>query len=284
MAVADMAVTDLHLVSVSESEFDTAQAIAFMRYLSLKEKAEFIIGLTLNQANDVLSGCPLREVQDILELLEDSEHEVRARQISMGLGLISSEVEPAGEYLDNSVMSHVRERIGWIVGLALMGIVSGLIIARYEDALSSMVLLAVYMPVVAAAGGNTGSQAATLVVRALATGDISMNDWARVVWKEFRVACFISMVLALVIGARVVMFSGSSVLPEGISLQMVAFAIGLAISMQVIMSTTLGGVLPLIARAFRLDPAVLVSPVLASVVDITGMLIYFFTVTRLLGI
>ena len=284
MAVADMAVTDLHLVSVSESEFDTAQAIAFMRFLSLKEKAEFIIGLTLSQANDVLSGCPLREVQDILELLEDSEHEVRARQISMGLGLISSEVEPVGEYLDNSVMSHVRERIGWIIGLALMGIVSGLIIARYEDALSSMVLLAVYMPVVAAAGGNTGSQAATLVVRALATGDIGMNDWARVVWKEFRVACFISMVLALVIGARVVMFSGSSILPEGISLQMVAFAIGLAISMQVIMSTTLGGVLPLIARAFRLDPAVLVSPVLASVVDITGMLIYFFTVTRLLGI
>ena len=282
MAVADMAVTNLHLVS--ESEFDTAQAVSFMRTLSLEEKAEFVIGLTLSQANNVLAECPLREVQDVLELLEDSEHEIRARQISMGLGLISSEVEPAGEYLDNSVMSHVRERIGWIVGLALMGIVSGLIIARYEDALSSLVLLAVYMPVIAAAGGNTGSQAATLVVRALATGDISMQDWARVVWKEFRVACFISMVLATVIGARVVMFSGSSALPEGITLQMVAFAIGLAISMQVIMSTTLGGVLPLIARAFRLDPAVLVSPVLASVVDITGMLIYFFIVTSLLGI
>lgn len=282
MAVADMAVTNLHLVS--ESEFDTAQAVSFMRTLNLEEKAEFIVGLTLSQANDVLAECPLREVQDVLELLEDSEHEIRARQISMGLGLISSEVEPAGEYLDNSVMSHVRERIGWIVGLALMGIVSGLIIARYEDALSSLVLLAVYMPVIAAAGGNTGSQAATLVVRALATGDIGMHDWARVVWKEFRVACFISMVLAAVIGARVVMFSGGSALPEGITLEMVAFAIGLAISLQVIMSTTLGGVLPLIARAFRLDPAVLVSPVLASVVDITGMLIYFFIVTSLLGI
>ena len=282
MAVADMAVTNLHLVS--ESEFDTAQAMAFMRTLSLEDKAEFVIGLTLSQANNVLAECPLREVQDILELLEDSEHEIRARQISMGLGLISSEVEPAGEYLDNSVMSHVRERIGWIVGLALMGIVSGLIIARYEDALSSLVLLAVYMPVIAAAGGNTGSQAATLVVRAMATGDIGMHDWARVVWKEFRVACFISLVLAMVIGARVVMFSAGSALPDGITLHMVAFAIGLAISMQVVMSTTLGGVLPLIARAFRLDPAVLVSPVLASVVDITGMLIYFFTVTRLLGI
>lgn len=282
MAVADMAVA--HLDFVSESEFSTSEAVAFIRNLGLEDKAEFIIGLTLTQASSVLAEAPFREVQDILELLEDSEHEIRARQISMGLGLISSEVEPVGEYLDNSVLSHVRERIGWIIGLALMGILSGLIIAQYEDALSSLVLLAIYMPVVAAAGGNTGSQAATLVVRALATGDIGVSDWAKVAWKEFRVACFISLALAVVIGGRVLLFSSGTSLSEGMSLHMVAFSIGLAISMQVIMSTTLGGILPLIARAFRLDPAVLVSPLLASVVDITGMLIYFFTVTQLLGI
>ena len=200
-----MAVTNLHLTS--ELEFDLSGAIAFMRNLTLEEKAEFIIGFTLSQAGSVLTECSLREVQDILELLEDSEREV----------------EPAGEYLDNSVLSHVRERIGWIVGLALMGIISGLIIVRYEDALSSLVLLAVYMPVVAAAGGNTGSQAATLVVRALATGNISISDWARVAWKEFRVACFISLILAVVIGARVVLFSSGSMVPEGMSLNMIAF-------------------------------------------------------------
>ena len=202
----------------------------------------------------------------------------------MGLGLISSEVEPVGNYLENSVLSHVRERIGWIVGLALMGIVSGLIISQYEDALSSLVLLAVYMPVVAAAGGNTGSQAATLVVRALATGDITLKNWTSVLWKEFRVSIIIAATLAAVIMGRVVLFSSDHNLPAGIDLHGVGFAIGLAISIQVVISTSLGGLLPMIARALRLDPAVLVSPVLASVVDISGMLIYFYTVTRLLGL
>ncbi|MRI35460.1 Mg2+ transporter mgtE [Endozoicomonas sp. OPT23] len=255
-----------------------------MANLPIDEKAEFVVGLTLNQSVDVLSEAPFRTVNDILEVLEENGNEVRARQISMALGLISSEAEPAGDYLDNSVLSHVRERVGWIIGLAFMGIVSGLIISHFEDTLQSLVLLAIYMPVVAAAGGNTGSQAATLVIRALATGDITLKDWTKVLWKEFRVSLFISAVLATVVMLRVVLFGGDQILPEGITLGMTGFAIGAAIALQVIISTTLGGLLPLIARGFRLDPAVLVSPVLASIVDITGMLVYFGTVAKLLGI
>ena len=282
MAVANVTVAEAFVAQ--DNEFDVHQAVLSMRPLSLKEQADFILSLSLKQANAVLSETPFKQVQAIIEWLEDHDQEVRARQISMGLGLISSEAEPVGDYLDNSVISHVRERVGWIVGLALMGIVSGLIISQYEDALSSLVLLAVYMPVVAAAGGNTGSQAATLVVRALATGDITIGDWAKVLWKEFRVALIMACVLATVIMGRVVIFSSDHSLPAGIELNAVGFAIGLAISLQVVISTTLGGLLPMLARVLRLDPAVLVSPVLASVVDISGMLIYFFTVTKLLGI
>lgn len=282
MAVVE--ITAVEQCVQEEQTFDLYQAMACMRNLSLEAQADFIVGLNLSQANAVLSETPFKQVQKILEWLEDNGNEVRARQISMGLGMISSEVEPVGNYLENGVLSHVRERIGWIVGLALMGIVSGLIISQYEDALSSLVLLAVYMPVVAAAGGNTGSQAATLVVRALATGDITLKDWSGVLWKEFRVSMIIAGVLATVIMGRVVMFSSGHVLPDGIDLYHVGFAIGLAISIQVVISTSLGGLLPVIARYLRLDPAVLVSPVLASIVDISGMLIYFYTVTRLLGL
>ena len=282
MAVADVTVADAFVAE--DDNFDVYQAVLSMRPFSLKEQADFILGMSLKQANSVLAETPFKQVQAIIEWLEDNDQEVRARQLSMGLGLISSEVEPVGDYLDNSVLSHVRERVGWIIGLALMGIVSGLIISQYEDALSSLVLLAVYMPVVAAAGGNTGSQAATLVVRALATGDITIQDWAKVLWKEFRVALIMAGVLAAVIMGRVVIFSSDHSLPAGIELNAVGFAIGLAISLQVVISTTLGGLLPMLARVLRLDPAVLVSPVLASVVDISGMLIYFFTVTKLLGI
>lgn len=282
MTVADVTLAEAFVVH--DNDFDAHQVVLSMQTLSLSEQADYILDLSLKQANAVLAETPFKQVQAIIEHLEDNDQDVRARQLSMGLGLISSEAEPAGDYLDNSVLSHVRERIGWIVGLALMGIVSGLIISRYEDTLSSLVLLAVYMPVVAAAGGNTGSQAATLVVRALATGDITLNDWIKVLWKEFRVALIMAGVLAVVIMGRVVIFSGDQSLPAGIELRAVGLAIGLAISLQVVISTTIGGLLPMLARFFRLDPAVLVSPVLASVVDISGMLIYFFTVTRLLGI
>ncbi|WP_318510536.1 magnesium transporter [Photobacterium leiognathi] len=256
---------------------------AFLKY-DLDEQAQLLVKMPVSDALAMLHECPLRHVQILLDRLNELKQEVRARQLASGLGLISSEVEPAGHYLENSVFNHVKERIGWIVGLALMGIVSGLIISHYEDTLSQLVLLAIYMPVIAAAGGNTGSQAATLVVRALAMEEIKSRDWLAVLWKEFRVAMVIATSLAAVIIGRVIFFSGDVVLPAGMTLDSIALAIGIAISIQVVISTTIGGVLPMIARALNLDPAVLVSPVLASMVDITGMMIYFTTVNWMLGL
>ncbi|WP_305459801.1 magnesium transporter [Photobacterium leiognathi] len=256
---------------------------AFLKY-DLDEQAQLLVKMPISDALVVLHECPLRHVQILLDRLDELKQEVRARQLASGLGLISSEVEPTGHYLENSVFNHVKERIGWIVGLALMGIVSGLIISHYEDTLSQLVLLAIYMPVIAAAGGNTGSQAATLVVRALAMEEVKSRDWLAVLWKEFRVAMVIAICLAAVIIGRVIFFSGDVVLPAGMTLDSIALAIGIAISIQVVISTTIGGVLPMIARALNLDPAVLVSPVLASMVDITGMMIYFTTVNLMLGL
>ncbi|PSW64166.1 Mg2+ transporter mgtE [Photobacterium leiognathi subsp. mandapamensis] len=256
---------------------------AFLKY-DLDEQAQLLVKMPVSDALAMLHECPLRHVQILLDRLDELKQEVRARQLASGLGLISSEVEPAGHYLENSVFNHVKERIGWIVGLALMGIVSGLIISHYEDTLSQLVLLAIYMPVIAAAGGNTGSQAATLVVRALAMEEIKSRDWIAVLWKEFRVAMVIAISLAAVIIGRVIFFSGDIVLPAGMTLDSIALAIGVAIAIQVVISTTIGGVLPMIARALNLDPAVLVSPVLASMVDITGMMIYFTTVNWMLGL
>ncbi|KXI21822.1 magnesium transporter [Photobacterium sanguinicancri] len=256
---------------------------AFLKY-SAEEQARLLTVMPFTEALAVLHECPLRHVQCLLDRLDEMNEEKRMRHLANGLGLICSEAEPAGHYLQNSVMSHVRERIGWIVGLALLGIVSGLIISHYEDTLSQLVLLAIYMPVIAAAGGNTGSQAATLVVRALAMEEIRCKDWLAVLWKEFRVALVVAGVLAAVIIGRVMLFSDASSLPFGIHLEDIAVAIGMAISIQVVISTSIGGVLPMVARACRLDPAVLVSPVLASVVDITGMMIYFTTVNWMLGL
>ncbi|MCT4350430.1 MULTISPECIES: magnesium transporter [Vibrio] len=255
---------------------------AFQQY-GREQQINLLNRMPLEDAVLVLGQCSLSIIQTLLSELEEQGFEKRSRHLAHQLGLIYSEVEPQQGYLSTGVLSHVRQRIGWIIALALLGIVSGLIIAQYEDILSQLVLLAIYMPVIAAAGGNTGTQAATLVIRALATGELKKRQWANVLWKELRVAICLALAIALVMIGRILLFSDNQS-TGGYDINMIAYAIAVALFIQVTISTVLGAGLPIVARLFKLDPAVLVSPVLASVVDISGMCIYFTVVNSFLGI
>ena len=255
---------------------------AFQQY-GREQQINLLNRMPLEDAVLVLGQCSLSTIQTVLSELEEQGFEKRSRHLAHQLGLIYSEVEPQQGYLSTGVLSHVRQRIGWIIALALLGIVSGLIIAQYEDILSQLVLLAIYMPVIAAAGGNTGTQAATLVIRALATGELKKRQWANVLWKELRVAICLALAIALVMIGRILLFSDNQS-TGGYDINMIAYAIAVALFIQVTISTVLGAGLPIVARLFKLDPAVLVSPVLASIVDISGMWIYFTVVNSFLGI
>ena len=255
---------------------------AFQQY-GREQQVRLLNCMPLEDAVLVLGQCSLSTIQVLLSELEEQGFEKRSRHLAHQLGLIYSEVEPQQGYLSTGVLSHVRQRIGWIIALALLGIVSGLIIAQYEDILSQLVLLAIYMPVIAAAGGNTGTQAATLVIRALATGELKKRQWANVLWKELRVATCLALAIALVMIGRILLFSDNQS-TGGYDINMIAYAIAVALFIQVTISTVLGAGLPIVARLFKLDPAVLVSPVLASIVDISGMWIYFTVVNSFLGI
>lgn len=265
----------------SQAEIGAARN-AFLQY-ELAQQVHLLTVMPVEEAVAILHHCSVGYVQHLMSALESQGHDKLARHYAHQLGFILSEVETPSGYLETSVVEHVKQRIGWIIALALLGIVSGLIIAQYEDTLSQLVLLAVYMPVIAAAGGNTGTQAATLVIRALATGELRKRQWLAVLWKESRVAICLAFVISLVMIGRILMFSDASS-AGGFSLNTIALAIAVALFIQVTMSTTLGGLLPIVARVFKLDPAVLVSPVLASIVDISGMWIYFNVVNYFLGI
>lgn len=267
--------------SFSQDEIGAARS-AFLKY-EQDHQVYLLTVMPMEEAVAILRSCSVAYVQHLLEQLESNNQEKLARHYANRLGLIFSEADGAKGYLETGVADHVRQRVGWIIALALLGIISGLIIARYEDTLSQLVLLAVYMPVIAAAGGNTGSQAATLVIRALATGELRKRQWVKVFWKEGRVALCLAFVIALVILARVLIFSHPDSFGN-FDLNTLALAIAVALFIQVVLSTTLGGLLPILARALKLDPAVLVSPVLASVVDISGIWIYFSVVNYFLGI
>ncbi|EGQ8230760.1 magnesium transporter [Vibrio parahaemolyticus] len=265
----------------SEVEIGAARN-AFLKY-DQEQQLHLLTIMPIDEAVGILKHCSVGYVNSLMSQLEHAGHDKRARHYAHQLGLHVSEVDTPDGYLSTGVLEHVKQRIGWIIALALLGIVSGLIIAQYEDTLSQLVLLAVYMPVIAAAGGNTGTQAATLVIRALATGELKKRQWLAVLWKESRVALCLALAIAIVIVGRIMLFSaGQST--GGFELTDIALAIAVALFIQVSISTTLGGLLPIIARACKLDPAVLVSPVLASIVDISGMWIYFTVVNYFLGI
>jgi magnesium transporter len=187
-------------------------------------------------------------------------------------------------YLRTSVWVHFSHRVGWLVALTVLGLVSGLILQSFENVLNSLMLLAFYMPMLVATGGNTGSQSATMVVRALALKEIHSRDALRVIWKELRVALVLCLVLAALAFGRVMLFSGGTILPAGISIFEVAVAITLALAVQVVSATVIGALLPILAARLGADPALVASPALTTIVDITGLLIYFSIAKLVLGL
>jgi len=187
-------------------------------------------------------------------------------------------------YLSVPAIVHFRRRALWVVALAILGLVSGAILELFEDTLTTVFILAFYMPMLVGTGGNTGSQSATVVIRALALQQIRAADILRVLWKELRVSLLLSVILVIVSLVRIFLFSPSRETTGGFSLSLVGTVVALALGIQVISSTLIGAILPLIASRLKLDPAVVASPALTTTVDITGLLIYFGTARLLLGV
>ena len=189
-----------------------------------------------------------------------------------------------GVYMRTSALQHFGNRSVWVAGLAILGLLSGMIIQQYEDMLMQFAILAVFIPMLAAAGGNTGSQSSTLVIRALALKEISLRDIFPVLAKEFRVALLLGILLGGIAYLRVIIFGGGSTTPNGISLTLIGFTIAIALSLQVVTATLIGAILPFVATRLKFDPAVIASPALASIVDITGLAIYFTVASLFLGV
>lgn len=191
---------------------------------------------------------------------------------------------PEDDYLSVPFYVHFKRRVLWIVALAALSFVSGYIFQSFADTLGTMLILAFFMPMLVATGGNTGSQSATVVIRALALEQIEAADVIRVLWKEMRISMMLSGVVVMVAMLRIFVLSPGDADSGGFSHVQIATVVGLALGLQVISSTLLGALLPLAAFRAKLDPAVVASPALTTMVDITGLLIYFGTAKLLLGI
>lgn len=180
------------------------------------------------------------------------------------------------EYLDMSITAHVKSRLPWLFLLMLSYVITGNIIAGFEHSLSKVIQLVAYMPMLMGTGGNSGSQSATVVIRSLSVGDLDFKDIGRVLSKELRISLTIGMILSVLNFFRVYFIEHGTV---GIAL-----TVCLSMLIIVVVAKTIGSMLPMIAKKVGIDPALMASPMIASLTDMVSVITYFLMARAVLGI
>jgi len=201
-------------------------------------------------------------VDDILDVMEDEATE----DIERMNGVIDFKDNDRG-YLDISVWQHAINRLPWLLILMVAYVFTGMIVTRFEASLSQVIQLVTYMPMLMGTGGNTGSQAATLIIRGLATGELETDDWLRILWKEFRIGIVLGAILSMVNFLRVYLLDGQSV--------SIALTVCAAMLFIVLFAKIIGSMIPLFVKKIHLDPALIANPAISSVSDAVALTIYF---------
>lgn len=207
-------------------------------------------------------------IDDILDIIEEENEEDFAKMNALA---------PSDEeYLDSSVYSLAKQRIMWLLILMISATFTGIIIRQYESVLSSVVILASFIPMLMDTGGNSGSQSSTLIIRGLALGELEIADYPKILWKEFRVSIVVGLVLAFINFLRIYL------------LERVDFIVSLTVCISlfatVVLAKVVGGMLPLIAKKFKLDPAIMAAPLVTTIVDTFALMVYFSTASLLMGL
>ena len=205
-------------------------------------------------------------VDDALAILKEEQEEDFEK-----MAAIKPSEDP---YLKTSVFTHIKNRIGWLLILMLSATLTGTILAKYEKAFEAVPLLVSFIPMVMGTAGNSGQQTSTIIIRALATGEVSLKDWFKVLWKEVRVGILVGVALLIVNMIRIYI--------QYKDIQL-ALVLGLTLVFTVIVSKSIGCLLPILVKKIKKDPAVVAAPLLTTLIDLCAIVIYFQIATHLLS-
>ncbi|MEF9975480.1 MAG: magnesium transporter [Oscillospiraceae bacterium] len=178
-------------------------------------------------------------------------------------------------YLKTSVFKHARNRILWLLILMFSATLTGAVITRYESAFAVIPLLVSFIPMLMDTGGNAGSQSSTLIIRGLAVDELHFSDTLRILWKEFRVALIVSVALAAANGMRILIMYHDAKL---------ALVVAISLLATVIAAKLVGCMLPILAKKCHVDPAIMASPLITTIVDTFSIIIYFNVATVVFGL
>lgn len=252
--VSQLADNKFIALNVDEEEEKAVQI--FRKYdrtvLPVIDNKGFLLGIVT--ADDMIDAAIEEDTQDI--------------QMIGGVAALN---EP---YMEMPFFDLMRKRIGWLVILFLGELLTASAMGYFQDEIAKAVVLALFLPLIISSGGNAGSQASTLIIRALALGEITLKDWWRIMHREILSGLFLGIGLGIIGFFRVTIWSlfsniyGAHWLP-------IAFTISLALVGVVLWGTLMGSMLPLILKKCGFDPAVSSAPFVATLVDVTGLIIYF---------
>ena len=198
-------------------------------------------------------------IDDAISILQDEASEDIAKMNAIG---------PSDKpYFKQSMWDLYKSRAPWLLFLMISATFSSLVIRGYEDALAAVTVLTAYIPMLTDAGGNAGSQSTTTIIRGMAVGDIQPHDLPRILWRESRVALLCGGTLAVCNFAKMLLFDRIAA--------PVALVVCLTLICTILLSQIIGGILPVAAEKLHVDPAVMASPLITTIVDTTTLLVYF---------
>ena len=219
-----------------------------------------LLAIPVLDAENLMVG--IVTVDDAMDVMVDEATEDITKMAAM-----SPSEKP---YMETSVFSHAKNRIPWLLILMLSATVTGTIINRYEEAFAAIPLLVSFIPMLMDTGGNCGSQSSTLIIRGIALNEIHFKDTLMVIFKEFRISLIVSCVLATANGLRIFLMYHNGLL---------AIVIGCSLVFTICIAAMIGGFLPLAAKKIGLDPALMASPLITTLVDTCSIIIYFTIAT-----
>jgi magnesium transporter len=277
--VGDASIADILLAPDNESVAEVMNAN--VRALSATDDQEKAIDLFSRERREALpvvdsEGCLIGivTIDDILDVAQEE-----ATEDIQKLGAVEALDEP---YLQISFWRMLKKRAGWLVVLFLSEMLTATAMSHFEDEIARAVVLAVFVPLIISSGGNSGSQAATLVIRALALGELTVRDWWRVVRREVASGLALGSILGTIGFLRITLWS--LVKPDlyGEHWALVALTVGIALVGVVLWGCLAGSMLPLVLKRLGFDPAASSAPFVATLVDVTGIVIYFTVATFIL--
>ena len=251
-------IMDTNIVSAKTTDDQEAVADDFRRYdltsIAVCDKEERLVGIIT--------------IDDIVDVIQDENTE----DIKKMAAIIPSDEA----YLKTSVWNLVTHRLPWLLLLMISATFTSTIITHFETLLSGAVVLTAFIPMLMDSAGNSGSQTSVTVIRNMALGEVELSDWLRVLFKELRVAVLSGLALAAVNFLRMMIFTSAGT--------MVSLTVSVTLLCTVVIAMAVGCLLPMGAKRLGLDPAVMASPMITTIVDACSLLSYFMIASAMLGL